>query len=101
MSPASGAEIDFSTCGYLQSARPIPDVPAKVVVTPVVGDDGTRLQSAIDHVAGLEPDASGFRGAVLLSPGEFDVHGQLLIRTSGVVRSLCRGTERVRRMQSA
>ncbi len=79
------AEIDFSTCGYRYSNVPIPDVPARVVVSPGEGDDDERIQAAIDHVAGLEPDTDGFRGTVLLAPGVFEVRGSLVIRDSGVV----------------
>ena len=84
----SSAEIDFSTCGYEQSAYLMPDVPAQVLVLPGKGDEGddtSRIQAGIDYVAGLHADAAGFRGAVLLAPGDFRVRGQLLLRSSGVV----------------
>ncbi len=35
------------------------------------GDNTARIQRAIDYVASLTPDASGFRGAVLLDQGNF------------------------------
>jgi hypothetical protein len=76
---------DFSTCGYAGADRDIPMVPAVVTVSPADGDDGARIQAAIDHVAELPVGDDGFRGAVQLAPGEFQVAGQLAINQSGVV----------------
>ena len=77
---------DFSYCGYMASEKAIPNnFPVKVVV-PVMKDDATnRIQSALDYVAGLPQDATGFRGAVLLQKGNYEVSGQLIIRASGIV----------------
>jgi hypothetical protein len=72
-------------CGYAGADRNIPDVAARVVVAPVDGDDGARIQAALDQVAALPVDEAGFRGAVLLAPGQFDVVGQLRMSASGVV----------------
>src|SRR5262249_12709080 len=66
-------------------AVPIPLVKIKVVVPAKPGDATARIQAAIDHVAALEPDAGGFRGAILLLAGRHEVSGQLQIRSSGVV----------------
>mgnify|MGYP000317331694 CR=1 FL=1 len=49
------------------------------------GDNTSRIQRAIDYVASLVPDASGFRGAVLLDQGEFSLSGSLRINASGIV----------------
>ena len=49
------------------------------------GDATLRIQSALDYVAGLPLDANGFRGAVLLQKGTYEVFGQLRITASGVV----------------
>jgi hypothetical protein len=76
---------DFSHAGYGGGGVPIPQVPARVQVAPAEGDDGARLQAAIDHVSALAPDADGIRGAVLLAPGRYEIAGQLKIRTGGVV----------------
>src|SRR5262245_28704664 len=54
---------DFSHAGYAGGAA-IPDVPVRVVVPPAAGDNGPRIQAAIDFVSHLSPDANGFRGAV-------------------------------------
>ena len=76
---------DFSFCGYQQSEAPIPYVGAKVYVPVVKGDATETIQKALDYVASLPLDEKGFRGAVLLAPGVFEVHGKLLMRSSGVV----------------
>jgi len=76
---------DFTACGYKAGKEGIPYVPTRVIVKPGDGDDRALIQAAIDRVAALTPDANGFRGAVLLTAGEYQVSGPLLISTSGVV----------------
>lgn len=76
---------DFSTCGYAGGERDIPSVPAILVVLPADGDDGLRIQAALDQAATLPLGEDGFRGAVELAPGEFQVSGQLVMNASGVV----------------
>ncbi|MDR3457430.1 MAG: DUF6298 domain-containing protein [Verrucomicrobiae bacterium] len=76
---------DFSSCGYAGGDREIPTVPARVVVSPIAGDETARIQRAIDYVGGLPADASGVRGAVLLLKGRHELSGGLLIANSGVV----------------
>lgn len=76
---------DFSNCGYAGADQEIPNVAAGIVVKPGDGDDGRRIQAAIDSVAKLPIGADGFRGAVLLAPGQFEVNGQLRISHSGIV----------------
>lgn len=76
---------DFSFCGYKASEVAIPDVPVKVVVPVINGDATLQIQAAIDYVSSLSPDKNGFRGAVLLEKGVFEVYGGLVIHTSGVV----------------
>ena len=75
---------DFSHAGYAGGAV-IPDVRVRIIVSPGSGDNGERIQAAIDHVSELRPDASGYRGAVLLLSGRHEISGRLRIRTSGVV----------------
>ncbi|MFN8349619.1 MAG: DUF6298 domain-containing protein [Spirosomataceae bacterium] len=76
---------DFSYCGYRAGTEAIPDVPILVVVPALKGDATLRIQSAIDYVSGLPLDKNGWRGAVLLGKGTFEVAGQLTIKASGVV----------------
>src|SRR5436190_5278275 len=76
---------DFSYCGYKASEQTIPTIDVKVVVPVAKGDATLRIQSALDYVASLPLDANGFRGAVLLQKGNYEVFGQLRITASGVV----------------
>jgi Family of unknown function (DUF6298) len=75
---------DFSHAGYA-GGSPMPDVPIRVVVPPSTGDNGGRIQAALDYTSQLKPDENGFRGAVLLLAGRHEVAGQLQFRTSGIV----------------
>jgi hypothetical protein len=76
---------DYSYCGYMASEQLIPEVPVKAVVSWMPGDNTARIQQAIDYVSSLEPDAQGFRGAVLLEKGCYEIAGGLTISASGVV----------------
>jgi hypothetical protein len=76
---------DFSYCGYEMSTKELPTVPVRVVVSPKEGDATYRIQMALDYVAELPADANGYRGAVLLEKGRYNIAGSLYIRASGVV----------------
>ncbi len=81
-----GARVpDFSHAGYAGGGVAIPDVAVKFVVAPVAGDNTARLQVLLERLAGLPVDASGFRGALLLKKGRYDIAGQLRINASGIV----------------
>jgi len=83
---ANGDRVpDFSYCGYMKSEQPIPDVAVKVIVPAMTGDATEKIQSAIDYVSSLPLDKQGFRGAILLEKGTFEIAGGLTIRASGVV----------------
>ncbi|HYH55722.1 MAG TPA: DUF6298 domain-containing protein, partial [Anseongella sp.] len=85
---------DFSYSGYMAGEKPLPDVPARLLVPWTEGDATQRIQAALDHVASLPPDASGIRGAVLLEKGVYVISGSLRISASGVVlRGSGRGKE--------
>lgn len=75
---------DFSHAGF-GGGSVIPDVPVRVVIASAPGDSTHRIQAAIDFVAGLEPDASGLRGAVLLLEGRHEIAGQVRITAGGIV----------------
>ena len=79
------AFLDYSYCGYHASEQDIPSVRNVVFVSWQAGDNTTRIQRAVDYVASLVPDASGFRGAVLLDRGEFSLSGNIRISASGIV----------------
>ena len=72
-------------CILVTSEQDIPSVRNVVFVSWKPGDNTTRIQRAIDYVASLPPDISGFRGAVLLDKGEFSLSGSIRIATSGIV----------------
>ncbi|MFT7621478.1 MAG: hypothetical protein ACI9WU_000641 [Myxococcota bacterium] len=76
---------DFSYAGYMGGGVAIPDVPVKVSISPVDGDDRAQIQAAIDEVSALPLDATGHRGAVLLAAGTYEVSDTVVIAVSGVV----------------
>ena len=76
---------DFSYAGYRGGGAPIPTVPVKETIWPVVGDNMENLQAAIDRVSALPLDKSGFRGAVLIKAGYYKMAKPLSIQASGVV----------------
>jgi len=78
---------DFSHAGYMGGGVRLPDVPVRVTVQPNKDsqDDTARIQEAIDEVSRRAPDARGFRGAVLLARGAYQIGGVLKIAASGVV----------------
>jgi hypothetical protein len=83
---ANGDRVpDFSYCGYMLSEAAIPDVAVKVIVPAITGDATKKIQTAIDYVSSLPLDKQGFRGAVLLEKGTFEIEGGLTIRASGVI----------------
>ncbi len=72
--------------GFGAGWRDLPATPPAVVtVTAAAGDNTARIQAAIDQVARLPLQPSGFRGTVQLAAGDFEIAGQLRIATSGVV----------------
>jgi hypothetical protein len=76
---------DFSHAGYMGGGVPLPYVPVRETVWPVEGDNSAVIQAAIDRVSGLPLDEYGFRGAVLLKQGNYDLESPLRISSSGVV----------------
>ncbi len=79
--------LDFSGVGYRgQGTQLIPTtVTNAITIGPVGGDDTAHIQAAINQVSALPLGPDGFRGAVLLQPGTYDIASQLEIRASGVV----------------
>ncbi|HZR27767.1 MAG TPA: Ig-like domain-containing protein [Terriglobales bacterium] len=86
---ANGNRImDYSYAGYKGGGIKLPDanlVPAVQTVNPTGGDDTSIIQAAINVVAQRTPDGNGFRGAVLLNPGTYNVAGTVAITSSGIV----------------
>ena len=77
--------LDYSAAGYKGGTVPIPEVPVKTTIAPVAGDDGANLQAAINIVKALPLDPNGFRGAVLLTAGEYQISNSITIDASGVI----------------
>jgi len=76
---------DFSHVGYQYGDDTIPFIEVKVEVAPVDGDDGATIQAAIDSVSEMPFDTNGFRGAILLKKGYYEVADKISITASGVV----------------
>ncbi len=76
---------DFSHAGYHEGEKSIPHVPVKKTISPVSGDNRSHIQSAINEVGTMSPDANGHRGAVMLNPGTYELTGTITISKSGVV----------------
>lgn len=92
--------MDFSYAGYKASEEPIPFVRVVERLDPIPWkgqaegtmaypdgpDSHERIQSALDRVAALEPDANGFRGAVFLSKGTYYLKGGLKLKSGVILR---------------
>jgi len=76
--------MDFSYAGYKGGGVALPDVTPAACVRPVAGDNTANIQNSIDSVARL-PLVNGFRGAVVLAPGNYPCAQTLTINASGVV----------------
>jgi hypothetical protein len=76
---------DFSHAGYKGGGVSLPNIEVKITVSPIEGDDRLNIQNAINQVSVLPLDQNGFRGAVLLTAGTYQVEGSLVINKSGVV----------------
>jgi hypothetical protein len=89
-SNAKGDRVpDYSYAGYAAAVETIPNVPIRAAVAPAKGDQTAQLQAAIDYVSTLPLDNNGFRGAVLLERGRFEIAGWLTIHASGVILRGC------------
>lgn len=75
---------DFSAAGYGGGGVPFPEIPVRMTVPPEPGDATERIQAAIDALAAL-PLEDGWRGAVLLPRGRYEIGGTLRIRSGGIV----------------
>lgn len=82
--------LDYSSVGY-KMGTPIPLVedvvgPGQVVnISPIGGDNRSRIQAAIDQVAAMPINEHGYRGVVQFAAGRYDISNTLQIGTSGVI----------------
>ncbi|NND35123.1 MAG: T9SS type A sorting domain-containing protein [Saprospiraceae bacterium] len=85
-SDADGNRIpDFSQVGYKLGREPLPDVKVVATISPLPGDNTQHIQEAIDMIAALPVDSLGHRGALLLEPGTYEIHGIVQIPSGGIV----------------
>ena len=75
---------DFSYVGYHDGEVEIPVVPVIKTISPVSGDNLKNIQDAVNQVSAM-PLVNGFRGAVLLKPGTYNISNHVVISASGVV----------------
>ncbi|HEC41390.1 MAG TPA: T9SS type A sorting domain-containing protein [Bacteroides sp.] len=76
---------DFSYAGYKNGEAELPELPVVLEISPISGDNTAHIQAAIDSVSSLELDSNGHRGALLLNPGLYPIHGIIYLGSSGVV----------------
>ncbi|ORZ04777.1 hypothetical protein BCR42DRAFT_444073 [Absidia repens] len=82
--------LDFSSAGYKEGLQIIPNtstlVKAVVEAKSHQADDTDRIQKALDWVGDLPLDPNtGFRGAVQLQPGTYNLRHPLVLGISGVI----------------
>lgn len=82
---ATNRIADFSHAGYEGGGGALPDVPTVETVEPFAGDNTASLQAAIDAVAAMPMGADGYRGAVELAPGRYEVAGTVRVPVDGIV----------------
>ncbi len=76
---------DYSGVGYQNSEVAIPYVPTVLTLSAVAGDNRAAIQAAIDQIAAMPVQPNGFRGALLLNAGYYEVSNTLLVSASGIV----------------
>jgi regulation of enolase protein 1 (concanavalin A-like superfamily) len=77
---------DISMCGYEGGGVPIPTkIPVVLTLNPVVGDNLGQIQNAIATVGNMPVQSNGFRGAILLKAGIYNVSDSILINKSGII----------------
>ncbi|WP_187274027.1 S-layer homology domain-containing protein [Paenibacillus sp. N3.4] len=80
--------MDYSNAGYKGGGVDIPNVPVKIILEPSAdssSDDTDRIQNAINMLGRIDPDNTGFRGAILLKAGTYRVSSSIKISSSGIV----------------
>ena len=73
---------DFSNAGYKGGGVSLPHIQPKAIVWPIAGDNSDHLQKVIDSISALPPDAYGFRGAILLKRGLYNLEKPITFRAS-------------------
>jgi hypothetical protein len=84
--PKGNQVPDFSNAGYGGGGVALPVVPVKQTLSPEpAGDDGARIQAALDAVGAMPADEAGIRGALLLKKGTYRIAGIITLNKGGVV----------------
>ena len=76
---------DFSYAGYKNSEVDIPDIPVIKTISPVEGDNTIHIQNALFEAALTPVGTDGFRGALLLNAGTYEVRGTIKLLYDGIV----------------
>ncbi|MBE9002084.1 LysM peptidoglycan-binding domain-containing protein [Nostoc sp. LEGE 12447] len=76
---------DYSYAGYRYGEIELPNVPEVLSISPIAGDNTAHIQKALDAVSTRQPDGNGFRGALVLKPGVYELRSTIQIKASGVV----------------
>lgn len=75
---------DFSRIGYAYGDRTIPVVSVVKSISPS-SNSTADIQAAIDELSGKTPGPDGFRGAIVLRKGTYQLSSTLRIETGGIV----------------
>ena len=77
---------DFSRVGYHKGDLEIPTVAVVKTISPAIsGSSQEIIQAAIDEVSAYPIDKNGFRGAILLKKGLYDIPQSIHINKGGIV----------------
>ena len=76
---------DFSYAGYRNGNEEIPEIPVVKTLSPVAGDNTTAINNALFEIALTPLNADGFRGALFLEAGEYEVAGTIKLQFDGVI----------------
>jgi hypothetical protein len=71
---------DFSYAGYKNGESEIPFITVIKTISPITGDNTSYIQSVLDSLGN-----AGAKGALLLSPGNYEIWGTLKLKYSGLV----------------
>jgi hypothetical protein len=71
---------DFSYAGYKNGESEIPNIPVIKTISAISGDNTAYIQSVLDSLG-----KAGSPGALLLSPGNYEIWGTLYLRYNGIV----------------
>jgi hypothetical protein len=77
---------DFSFAGYKNSNEEIPDIETVKTISPIEGDNTELINNAIEFIATHRNyKVNGFKGAVQLMAGTYNIYGTINLNRSGIV----------------